>query len=638
AIMGLRSDGTVRIWNPAAERIFGWSQQEVLGKFLPAIPDHKRNEFLNNLTSTLRGQGLTGVEAQRQKKGNILFDVELWTAPVDEMQAEISCLSVVADISDRKRAEEQRKQAEKALLRSEEQLRLAQQAAAAGLWDWDIAANQVTWSEEYYQLYGLETTVTPSYENWLGSILEPDREVVDKAAREALEHRTNLNVEFRILHPKKGICWLTAIGQTFYDEQQQPKRMTGIALDITQRKQAEAAKEQFLVRERAAREEAEQANRIKDEFLAVLSHELRTPLNPILGWTKLLQTGSFNAQRTKQALEVIERNIKQQTQLIDDLLDISRILRGKLVLNEAPVNLVFTIEAALETVRLAAEAKNIQIKTDLDSFLPPVLGDEGRLQQIVLNLLSNAIKFTPYGGQVEVRLKRVEPEVHIQVKDTGKGIAPDFLPYVFELFRQEDSRTTRRFGGLGLGLAIVRQMTELHGGTAHAESMGEGLGATFTIRLPLMQSQELDFEKIPSLGALSNESDVLQGVRVLVVDDEADMRELIAIILEQAGAIAQTAASATEALVTFAQFQPTLLISDIGMPDINGYMLMQQIRSQPSQQGGLIPAIALTAYAGEYDQQQALKVGFQQHIAKPVEPEELVKAIVNLVRPVASCG
>ncbi|HEY9858910.1 MAG TPA: PAS domain-containing protein [Candidatus Obscuribacterales bacterium] len=409
-------------------------------------------------------------------------------------------------------------------------------------------------------------------------------------------------------------------------------------------------------------EDLAQANRVKDEFLAVLSHELRSPLNPILGWTKLLQTGKFDAQKTKQALEIIERNAKQQVQLIDDLLDISRILRGKLTLSEAPVDLVFTIESALETMRLAAETKNIQIKTDLSASLPPVLGDVGRLQQIVLNLLSNAIKFTPDGGQVEVRLQQVEGRsqesgaesqkitnglslaptcsyAQITVTDTGKGITPDFLPYVFESFRQEDGRTTRKFGGLGLGLAIVRQLTELHGGTVRAQSLGEGAGATFTIRLPLMKTQSLGFGDANSTDMASNETLLLQGIRVLVVDDEPDMRELIVTILEQAGAIAQMAASASEALAVLDQFQPMLLVSDIGMPETDGYELMRQIRNRASISSEQTPgfpqtvpkAIALTAYAMEQDQQQAFAAGFQRHLAKPIEPEVLIKAIVALM-------
>jgi PAS domain S-box-containing protein len=415
-------------------------------------------------------------------------------------------------------------------------------------------------------------------------------------------------------------------------------------LDLTERKQAEAEREQLLAREQAAREQAEAANRIKDEFLAVLSHELRTPLNPILGWSKLLRTGRLDASKTAHALETIERNAQLQTQLIEDLLDVSRILQGKLNLIMAPVQLTDVITAALETVRLAAEAKSITIQLQIQTTFSTVLGDAARLQQIVWNLLSNAVKFTPEGGRVEIWLERIDqgdrsgvassPSPHIQltVTDTGKGIPAEFLPYVFEYFRQADGSTTRRFGGLGLGLAIVRHLVELHGGTVTASSQGEGQGAVFTVKLPLLRT--VDGQQAVDNNAISPPSSAscpLQGVRVLVVDDEADARDLVMFLLQQAGAIVTAAASATEALQLIIQTQPDILISDIAMPETDGYWLMQQIRSQ-SGQNIPIPAIALTAYAGEINQQQALNAGFQRHLAKPVEPDELVKAIEDLVR------
>ena len=421
----------------------------------------------------------------------------------------------------------------------------------------------------------------------------------------------------------------------------------GAFVDVTQRKHAEREREQLLARERAAREQAEAANRIKDEFLAVLSHELRSPLNPILGWTKLLRTRKFDEQATHRALEIIERNATLQTQLIEDLLDVSRILQGKMVLNVSPVNLATTIEAALETVRLAAEAKSIQLQTNLAPNVGLISGDAARLQQVVWNLVSNAVKFTPPGGRVEIRLENVEASLkvnrlnversednlqpstqyaQIKVSDTGKGIKPEFLPYVFEYFRQADSTTTRKFGGLGLGLAIVRHLVELHGGSVLAESAGEGLGATFTVRLPLMEAphQALDQVQFDHLADLS-------GLQVLMVDDEADIRELVAFILEEFGARVTVTASAKEALAALTQSVPDVLLSDIGMPDVDGYRLMRQVRALPAQQGGELRAIALTAYAGEYNQQQALEAGFQLHLSKPVEPEVLVSAIARLV-------
>ena len=378
------------------------------------------------------------------------------------------------------------------------------------------------------------------------------------------------------------------------------------------------------------RAKAETANRIKDEFLAVLSHELRSPLNPILGWSKLLRTGRLDATKTQQALETIERNAKLQAQLIEDLLDVSRILQGKMTLNVAAVNLEATIEAALETVRLAAEAKHLQIQTTFNPISGTVSGDTNRLQQVVWNLLSNAMKFTPTGGRIEVLLEQVGTDAQIQVKDTGKGISPDFLPYVFDYFRQEDGTTTRKFGGLGLGLAIVRHFTELHGGTVQADSPGQNLGAIFTIRLPL---NIVELEPACDRKHPERTTD-LAGVHVLVVDDDADMRELAAFTLIQSGAQVTTAASAAQALTLLHQSVPDLLLCDIGMPEMDGYSLIRQIRKSSPEQGGRIPAIALTAYAGEINQQQALAAGFGMHISKPVEPEELVKAITRLLTAV----
>ncbi|WP_375510079.1 PAS domain S-box protein [uncultured Nostoc sp.] len=375
------------------------------------------------------------------------------------------------------------------------------------------------------------------------------------------------------------------------------------------------------------KEQLVQANRIKDEFLAVLSHELRTPLNPILGWSKLLQTKKYDQATTTRALETIERNAKLQTQLIEDLLDVSRILQGKLSLNIASVNLETAIAAAIETVRLAAEAKSIQINTVLEPNIGQVTGDSARLQQVIWNLLSNAIKFTPQGGQVEINLQSLDSQAQLRVSDTGKGINPDFLPYVFDYFRQADGATTRKFGGLGLGLAIVRHIVELHGGTVQAESLREEQGATFTVMLPLIKIylNSHESEQQP------DDSPDLNGVKVLLVDDERDTRELIAFILEQSGAVVIQAASAVEALRVMPQFQPNLLLSDIGMPEVDGYMLMRQIRAMSPEQGGTIPAIALTAYAAEVDYQQAIAAGFEQHITKPVEPAKLIRAIANLI-------
>ncbi|MEH1913269.1 hybrid sensor histidine kinase/response regulator [Nostoc sp.] len=416
-----------------------------------------------------------------------------------------------------------------------------------------------------------------------------------------------------------------------------------ILSDITERKQAEALLQeqndrlnQLMISLQQKTEQAQQANRIKDEFLAVLSHELRSPLNPILGWARILQKSHQDAAKTQYALETIERNAKLQAQLIEDLLDVSRILQGKLSLNTVPVGLNFTIKAALETVRLAAEAKSIQIQTIFEPNVGPVLGDSGRLQQVVWNLLSNAIKFTSLGGRVEVRLETIKDEVdthsaeytQITVSDTGRGISGDFLPYVFDYFRQADGTTTRKFGGLGLGLAIVRHLVELHGGTIQAASPGEGQGAVFTVKLPLITASKLNQVNT----ADRDRSDLnLNGLQTLLVDDDKDSREFIAFVLEQYGAQVTEVDSAHDALNILMQTKFDLLISDIGMPDMDGYTLIRQIRKQSPDRGREIPAIALTAYAGESDRQQALAAGFQQHISKPIELEVLIQAILTIV-------
>ncbi|MDZ8096056.1 MAG: ATP-binding protein [Nostoc sp. DedQUE05] len=410
----------------------------------------------------------------------------------------------------------------------------------------------------------------------------------------------------------------------------QRDRFTPDELDLMQtvaNQLAVALERSRLIAELQARAEAlDRSNRIKDEFLAVLSHELRTPMNPILGWSKLLQQGKLDAQKTNAAIATIERNAQLQVQLIDDLLDISRILRGKMSLSTSPIDLNTVIWAALETVRLAAEAKSIQIQTIVSPVLGVVVGDAGRLQQVVWNLLSNAVKFTHNGGQVTIALSQAENRAQIQITDTGKGISGDFLPYVFEHFRQEDSATTRKFGGLGLGLAIVRQIVEMHGGTVTAESPGVGLGATFTVKIPLAPQ----LTQAPTLERSPVQEGDLNGIQILVVDDETDSRDFIAFVLEQDGAIVTAVASGTEALQAIAQSIPNIIISDIGMPEMDGYMLIRQIRTLGLEQGGQIPAIALTAYAGELDRQQAIAAGFQRHIAKPIDPETLVAIVVEM--------
>lgn len=395
-----------------------------------------------------------------------------------------------------------------------------------------------------------------------------------------------------------------------------------------------------LVREQEARQTAETVNRVKDEFLATLSHELRTPLNAILGWATMLRNGRLNEADAARALETVERSARAQSQLIEDLLDISRIITGKLRLEITELDLSEVIAAATDAVRPAAEAKGIRLQVLLDSEAGLVSGDANRLQQVVWNLVSNAVKFTPKEGRVQIRLERINSHVEITVSDTGKGIDPDFLPHVFDRFRQADQTTTRRQGGLGLGLSIVRQLVEMHGGTVHAESEGDGTGTSFIVKLPrLIAHTRPGKEKEPRIHPTAGSSALhfeaapeLANLRMLVVDDETDSRELLRAVLEQCGAKVTTTSSAAEALEKLESATFDGLISDIGMPDEDGYTLIGKVRQLPSDKNGRLPAIALTAYARVEDRVRALNAGFQAHIPKPVEPIELVAVVVSLAK------
>ena len=422
-----------------------------------------------------------------------------------------------------------------------------------------------------------------------------------------------------------GIRTFLGTKAPYHNEQGEVIGLIGIANEITERVQVERDRERLFQQQQAALAESERINRIKDEFLAVLSHELRSPLNPILGWAKLLQTRQLDETKTRLGLETIERNAKAQCQIIDDLLDMARILRGKLALNAAPVDLSAAIEGAIDTVRTAAAAKSIQIHSEI-AEVGKVSGDAVRLQQIVWNLLTNAIKFTPSGGRAEVALTQINGFAQISVTDTGKGISPDFLPHIFESFRQEDASITRQYGGLGLGMTIVYQLVEAHGGTISAASLGENKGSTFTVKLPLLHSP-LPTEPVHPPTALLD----LAGIRALIIDDEPDNLELLSIALTQAGAEVSTTTSAAEFIAAISSFQPAVIVSDVGMPEIDGYTLIQQVRALSPASGKQIPAIALTAYASETDRQQVIAAGFDQHVAKPVEPEQLIAAIVALL-------
>jgi signal transduction histidine kinase len=412
--------------------------------------------------------------------------------------------------------------------------------------------------------------------------------------------------------------------------------------DITQQKRLEAERDALLVREKEARERAEAAGRAKDEFLGLLSHELRTPLNSILGWIRLLTNSAeeFDKETLSRAIETIERSAKLQAHLIDDMLDISRIISGKLKLDAQPVDLTTVINAAIDALRPAADAKGIRIYITLDFGAETVLGDPVRLQQVVWNLLSNAIKFTPKGGSVVVTLQRVDSHFEITVSDSGIGIDEEFLPFVFDRFRQADSTTSKTFGGLGLGLSIVRQLVELHGGTVEAANRKDGAGAVFTVKIPVMavrRQAETSVAEPESVRRIASENLAwdsslrLDGVKILAVDDEPDARHLLTVLLEQFGAVVKTADSAQNALQVLEEFEPDVLVSDIGLPEEDGYSLIRKIREAEKVTEKRLPAIALTAFARTEDRYRALAAGYNMHVPKPVEPAELALVISRLV-------
>ncbi|PTL76217.1 response regulator [Vitiosangium sp. GDMCC 1.1324] len=449
-------------------------------------------------------------------------------------------------------------------------------------------------------------------------------------ARKALEAE-------ELMPQDDGLHTYISIKCPLQDESGRPYAICGISTDISERKRIEEEREVLLASERTARGEVERTSRMKDEFLTTLSHELRTPLTSILGWAQLILSRHTLTQDLRRGLETIARNARAQAQLIDDLLDMSRIVSGRLRLDVRAVSPASVLEAVVESLKPAADAKAIRLEQELDPAVGQFLADPNRLQQIAWNLVSNAIKFTPQGGRVKVALSQQGPNVQLTVSDTGIGIEPDFLPHVFEPFRQADASSTRRHGGLGMGLAIVLCLVELHGGTVEVASEGKDQGASFTVKLPrkafptaARASRTPATHRRRASSDLSGKLVDLESVRVLVVDDEPDTRELIGLVLAEHHAEVRTVGSAAEALAELARFRPMVLVSDIGMPEEDGYSLIQKVRRLPRDQGGVVPALALTAFARAEDRTRAILEGYQMHLAKPVEPLELMTYVASL--------
>ncbi|HEX5736197.1 MAG TPA: PAS domain S-box protein [Blastocatellia bacterium] len=626
-IYTLDLEGNLTSVNKAGERITGYSREELLNKPIASIvaPEYME-KMAEMLSRKVEGETLTAYDLEIVSKDGRRLTLEIGSRLIINDGKAIGVQGMARDITERRRAEQ-------ALRESEERFAKAFNASPLVLTISSLTTGRlIAVNETFINLsgYSREEVIgktTAELGLW-GSLRDREEEL--KAVRDVGQVR---NVEY-IFKTRRGEELVGLLSAERIEIGGEPSALTVIQ-DITDRKRAEEAREESLKREQAARAEAESANRAKDEFLATVSHELRTPLNAILGWSQMLRTSKLNEATAARALETIERNARAQTQLVEDILDVSRIITGKLRLDVRPVELSPVIESAIDSIRPAIEAKGLRLETALDPQAGPVSGDPARLQQVVWNLLSNAVKFTERGGRVQVRLERVNSHAEITVSDTGCGIRTDFLPHVFDRFRQADGTSTRLHGGLGLGLAIVRHMVEMHGGAVEAFSQGEGLGARFTVKLPLMIAHK-EFRpadrKHPAAttGARFEQPAILGGLRLLVVDDERDTRDLLVLILAGFGAEVKTCGSCSEAMRLLAEWKPDVVVSDIEMPGEDGYTFIRQVRSLDSARARNTPAVALTAYARVEDRMRALAAGFQMHVAKPVEPAELAVVIASV--------
>jgi PAS domain S-box-containing protein len=661
AVISKTLDGIITSWNFGAQRIFGYTAEEVIGKPVTIlIPADHADEEPTILARLRAGDRIEHYETVRVRKDGTLIDISLTVSPIRGPDGQIVGASKIArDITEQKQA---RKALDEALAR----LKLALDAARLGDWSWDAQTDILNMSETAADIFGIPPGPRMSWDAMSELLHKEDRQMARVAVDEALAKHTDYDVEYRVTRNGNSEVWVSSKGRGIYADNGTIVGMLGFVQDIstrksneeTLRKQAEelrtlnesvtrlyqtATKARAEAEKAAAENErlyrqAEESSRLKEEFLATISHELRTPLSAILGWTRMLRMGQLSPENSAKALDTIERNARAQSQLVDDLLDVSRIITGKLRMDVRPSDPSSFIDAAVEAVRPAADAKGVRVQKVIDTGPISIPGDPVRLQQVVWNLLSNAIKFTPRGGRVQIRSERVNSHLEIVVSDTGQGISPDFLPHVFDRFRQADQKTSRQHGGMGLGLAIVRHLVEMHGGTVSANSEGEGKGATFTVSLPIAPVYQVDSSAgrvHPGARDLLPPNDItdrLDELKILVVDDEADTRELLRQGLEYCGATVSVAGSAAEAVEALMAQIPDILISDIGMPAVDGYDLIRQVRRLPATDGGKIPAIALTAYTRTEDRLQALRAGYDMHVPKPVELAELVAVAASVVR------
>ncbi|HEX9927175.1 MAG TPA: ATP-binding protein [Pyrinomonadaceae bacterium] len=692
AIISKTLEGIITSWNKSAQRIFGYTAEEIVGKsILTLIPPDMQHEEKLIIGKIKAGDRIEHYETIRVAKGGRLINISLTVSPIKALDGTIIGASkIVRDITARKQTEAKLKEQSEILetINRIGQLLSAELDQEKLVQAFTDAGTEITGAEfgaffynvyrpdgGSYMLYSLSGVPREHFENFPmpratdvfgptfrgeGTIRLDDVHQDSRYGKNApyfgmpeghlpVTSYLAVPVVSRSNEVIGGLFFGHSKAGVFTEAHEQIieglAAQTAIAMDnarlYDQAQKAVKEREEALIREQEVRKQAEIASQSKDEFLGLLSHELRTPLNAILGWTRMLTSSQMDEATVTSAIQTIDRNARLQARLIEDMLDVSRIMSGKLRLDTQPVDLTSVIHAAVDTLRPAAEAKEIRVYVVLDYGVGQVLGDSVRLQQITWNLLSNAIKFTPKQGSVKVFLERVNSHLELTVSDTGSGIDEEFLPYVFDRFRQADSSTTKKYGGLGLGLAIVKQLVELHGGTVEAANRKDESGAIFTVKLPLMvvrqgaEQRGRDLSRVhPVAGGGEIAFDCppeLTGIKILAVDDEPDARFLLTAILEKCGAEIKTCESATQAIDLLEEFQPDILISDIGMPEEDGYALIKRVRDAERGTPKRIPAVALTAFARVEDRLKALSAGFNMHVPKPVEPAELAMVIASLV-------
>lgn len=619
AIISNSLTDTITSWNRGAERIFGYAAAEAIGRPMTVlVPPDRREEEQDLMDRIRRGLRVEHFETVRRRKDGEIVDVSVTLSPVHGADGGIIGASIIArDISERKRGG-----------RADLLLAAIVNSSDDAIVSKDLTGIVTSWNQGAQRLFGY--TANEMVGQSVLKLIPVDRKdeeprILERLRRgERVEHFETVRVR------KNGEHFTVSLTiSPIKDLQGRIFGASKIARDITGLKRQVAEREQLLESERAARAQAERANRMKDDFLATISHELRTPLNAIVGWAEVLKAAAYDPKEVAHGIEVIERNALIQAQLIDDLLDLGRIVSGKMTLNVEAVDLTAIVRQAIAAVQHAADLKEIQVKTILHDARGTIMGDTKRLQQVVWNLVTNAVKFTPRGGRVIVTVSRINSHLDITVADTGQGIDPKFMPHLFERFQQADASTTRQQGGLGIGLALVKQLVEMHAGIVRAESPGPGRGATFTVTLPVAAShastgpapETIETPEVPVTADLS-------GVKVLAIDDDRDSLDVIRRILSGRKAEVRTAASAEAGLEIFREFSPDVVLSDIGMPQHDGYEFIRRMRQLP--QGETVPAAALTALARPDDRMRALRAGFQTHVAKPVSAAEVVAVVHSL--------